>query len=441
MSLFTTLGTGASGLTASSTSLSVIGDNIANVGTTGFKSSRAYFADMFPGLVGSAAGAQRIGRGAMLGGIGTRFNQGAFESTGGVLDLAIGGGGFFAVRGADGSPLYSRDGAFQLDRDGRVVNLMGASVQGYEATDGVLSSKLGDLVLDLEPIPAVATSVVTLSATLASEGVSLVDDYSGLALDGTGTPLSDVAAAADFSTSTTVYDSLGVGHEVMVNFERTAAGAWSWSAVVDGAEVDLDGDGAPDGDGAFEIASGTVSFDGTGQPVAFTEANTATAWSWGNAEAFAFRLDVGLDAAGNPTEGSLVESGSSSFVDTFSQDGHPRAGLVDLAVSEDGQVRGVYENGQQRVLGAVAIATFSAEQGLERVGGNLFRATFESGEPALGVAGQGGRGAVASRVLERSTTDLEAEFIAMIQAQRSFQASAGVVRTADETLQELVNLV
>ncbi len=443
MSLFNTLSTGASGLSVCSTSLSIIGDNIANVGTTGFKSSRAHFADVFPQYLGTAGGPSKMGRGAMVGGVTTSFGQGALESTGGLLDIAIAGQGFVPVRNGE-ETMYTRDGAFQLDKDGYVVNLTGANVQGFQADGGVLTSQLGDLKLDLSPIAQQATTVVTLDANLTADADSdNTIDYSGLLLDGSNAAdsVSDASAAADFGVSITVYDSLGLPHEVAVNFERSTGNDWTWSAVTDASTVDLDGDGVSDGEGALEVASGTVSFDTDGNPTSFTETATTVAWNWGAAAPYTFALDVGIDVAGNATEGALTQVDDVSALNRIEQDGFPPAGLVDLSVNEEGTIVGVYDNGETSDLGGFAIATFAAEQGLERSGANMFRANFQSGVGALGTPGVAGRGQVVSRVLERSTTDLEGEFIGMIQAQRSYQANAGVVRTADETLQELVNLV
>ncbi len=445
MSLFSTLGTGASGMSASSSTLGVIGDNIANVGTTGFKSSRAFYVDMMPGKMGSASGPATLGRGAMLGGISSSFEQGALTQTGGVLDMAVVGNGLFPVS-QGGESMYTRDGSFQLDRDGYVTNLSGARLQGYQAENGVLSSNFGELRLDTGPYPQQATSTVSMAATLTADPDITTSPVAAGTFDGTAAAmgLTELSGAADYDTSLTVYDSLGMPHEVNVVFEATSSTDWTWKAVVDGGQIDLDGDGAPDGESgqAFEISGGTMSFSGTGDMVGFTQTDTTTAWNWGGAEPFAFTFDGGLDAAGVPTDnGSIRVSGDESSLTSLSQDGFPQGNLVDLAVQPDGRIEAIYDNGQNRAVGGVALVTFAATNQLERTGGNMYRATFASGEPLVGTAEQGANGSVVSRALEASNTDLEGEFIAMIKAQRSFSANAGTVRTADETLQELVNLI
>jgi flagellar hook protein FlgE len=434
MSLFSTLGTGASGMSASSSTLGVIGDNIANIGTTGFKSSRAFYVDMMPGKMGSASGPATLGRGAMLGGISSSFEQGALTQTGGVLDMAVVGNGLFPVS-QGGETMYTRDGSFQLDREGYVTNLSGARLQGYQAEDGVLSSNFGELQLDTGPYPQQATSTVSMSATLTADPDITTSPIAAGVFDGT---------AAAMGLTELSDDSLGMPHEVNVVFEATSSTDWTWKAVVDGGQIDLDGDGAPDGEPgqAFEISGGTMNFSGTGEMVGFTQTDTTSAWNWGGAEPFTFTFDGGLDAAGNPTDaGSIRVSGDQSSLTSLSQDGFPQGNLVDLAVQPDGRIEAIYDNGQNRAVGGVALATFAATNQLERAGGNMYRATFQSGEALVGTAEQGANGSLVSRVLEASNTDLESEFIAMIQAQRSFSANAGTVRTADETLQELVNLI
>lgn len=445
MSLFSTLGTGASGMSASSSTLAVIGDNIANVGTTGFKSGRAFQVDMYPGQLGSTSGPAQLGRGVMLGGIGTSFAQGAIQNTGGVLDMAVVGNGLFPVS-KGGESFFTRDGSFQLDRDGFVVNLSGGRLQGYQAEDGVLSSNVADLQLDTGPYPQQSTSTVSMAATLTADPDITSSPIAAATFDGTAAAmtLTELSNAADYDTSITVFDSLGMPHDVNVVFEATSSTEWTWTALVDGGEIDLDGDGAPDGESghAFQISGGTMNFDGTGEMTAFTQTDTTSAWNWGGAEPFQFTFDGGLDTSNNPTDGGSIRvSGDESSLSSLSQDGFPQGNLVDLSVSPDGRIQAIYDNGQNRAVGGVALATFASTNQLEKVGGNLYRATFQSGEPLIGVAEQGSNGSIVSRALEASNTDLESEFIAMIQAQRSFSANAGTVRTADETLQELVNLV
>ncbi len=244
----------------------------------------------------------------------------------------------------------------------------------------------------------------------------------------------------DHSTSVTVYDSLGQPHDALVVFEQTGLDTWEYSMLIDAGETDVAG--AVDG-AALEVMSGTMTFDTDGQLTGITQATSGAAWSWPGAAPWTPTLDLGMDpATGLPTDGAAVNNGNDgSATLSVSQDGYAQGNLDNLQVDDEGNILGRYTNGEEIVLGQLAIASFDAEGGLERSGGNLFRATLASGDPALGAPGSGNRGSTVGYALERSNVDLEQEFVDMIQAQRSYQANAGVVSTADETLQELVQLV
>lgn len=450
MSLFNTLNTGASGMGASSTTLSVIGDNIANLGTTGFKSSSATFADSFPNMVGSLGGSAQIGTGSSLGGVSLNFSQGTLVQSSSALDVAIIGTGFFQVAQGDQN-FYTRDGSFHLDNGGYIVNSAGLRLQGYESVDGQILPALGDIQVESQGVPASATTTITLNATLSAEADATDEPLDALrtaaAFDGStgAATLDELAAAGDFSTSVTVYDSLGLPHDVTVFFERDSASpdTWNMTAVVDGGSVDTNGDGVADGVAghAFEIGSGTVQFDSQGELLSTSGITPAAGWTFPGAAPFAGQFALGLDAAGNSTEGSLRMTGTESYLSSISQDGYPAGTLDSLSVESDGTIVGQYTNGQTSTLGQVATATFASDAGLERVGGNLFQATLASGDPAVGVAGTGGRGTLAGFALESSNVELEDQFVRMIQAQRVYQANTGVIRTADEALQQLIQLV
>ncbi len=437
MSLFNTLQTGASGLGASSLSLGVIGDNIANLGTVGFKRSSATFEDAFPSMIGSSSGISSLGNGSATGGVRAAFMQGLLEPTSSPLDMAISGGGFFPVR-AGNQTFFSRDGSFALDADGYLVNSGGLKVQGYQAFDDTISSVVGDLQIATGPVQPQETANITLDVVLASQEDFSTTPYAGLTLDGTSIGVDDASAEADFSTSVSVFDSMGRKHDVVINFEQTGANDWTWSAVIDAGETDAPG--AIDGM-ALEISGGTMSFDTSGNLTASTQAPTAISWLWPGADAFDFTLNTGLAGAEGLARMVGSEPDDTSSVTSLSQDGFGVGNLTSVSVDPDGKVQAMYSNGEERVLGQIALAMFPADTGLLRVGGNLWSETAQSGEPALGVPGTGGRGTTAGYALEKSNVELEDEFVAMISAQRSYQASASVIQTADETLQELVGLV
>jgi len=443
MSLFNTIKTGATGLGSSGSSLAVIGDNIANLNTRGFKKGRIAFSDVMPQYIGGVNGVSQLGRGAVTSGVNTMHQQGGFQSTGSALDLAIGGDGFFQVSDVQGGNYYTRDGQFRVDSDNYVTTLGGMQLVGYPAVDGQISGQAGPLQLQTTPLPGKATETLTMSAVLDS-AATIDDDGDGV----TDTPLGTLVAtadgsaaapsigeltdAADWSTSITVYDSLGQPHEATVLFERTGPNAWTYDTVVDGSEVS----GDPDA-GALRMNSGTLTFNSDGTPNTQT-VGTETPVTWGGADPFLPTLDFGFNAG---EQGSLLQNATTSSSISFQQDGHATAFMTGLAVQDDGTITGQYDNGEEKVLGQVALARFAANDGLARMGGNMYGQTLASGDPTLGVAGTGGRGDISGYALESSNVDLEDEFVNMIQSQRSYQANASTVRASDESLQTLVQLV
>ena len=451
MSLFNTLSTGASGMGASSTNLSVIGDNIANIGTTAYKSSTAGFADNFPNIVlTSFNGVSQVGSGARLSDVALDFGQGTITETTSAIDVAILGAGFFQL--ANGEQMYyTRDGSFHLDVDSYIVNAQGMRLQGYQSINGTLTSVTGDMVVTPTTSVQKATDTITLTATLSANADFATEPFAAIQaatpLDGTvNAPTFDtLTQAADYSNSVTVFDSLGLPHDLTLFYERTTAApdTWTVTAVVDGGQVDTNGDGTPDGvtGHAYQIGTGTVQFDTNGVLIANSGITIAAGWTFPNSDPFAPTFEFGLDPAGQPTAGELTMNGTTSFVKSIAQNGYTAGQLDNILVGTDGSVVGNFTNGQQVIIGQVAVALFDSNEGLIRAGGNLFRSSSLSGDAALGVAGSGGRGTTNGYALEASNVELEDQFVAMIKAQRSYQANTGVIRTADEALQQLIQLV
>lgn len=451
MSLFNTIKTGASGLGASGSSLAVIGDNIANLNTRGFKRGRIAFADVMPQYIGSVNGVSQVGRGATTSNVSTMHLQGGFQSTGSALDMAIGGDGFFQVQ--DGQRSYfTRDGSFQVDKNDFVTTLGGMRLMGYPARDGVLSGQAGPLQLQTTPLPSRETGTITVNAMLTRSNLT-DDDGDGavdtplagrvaLATGAAGAPsIAELTEVADWSTSITVYDSLGQPHQATLLFEQTGPSTWNQYTVVDGSEIDGDGDGLPDAPDGGALAIGEpqiLTFDTGGNLV--TVAGSGTPFPdarWPGADPWSPTVDYGQ----NNGSGSIRANGESSAAISIQQDGYATAYLTSLSVQGDGTIMGQYDNGESQILGQVALARFPANQGLGRVGGNLYEATLQSGDPTLGVPGTGGRGELSGYALESSNVDLEDEFVSMIQSQRAYQANASTIRASDESLQTLVQLV
>ncbi|MGC6508912.1 MAG: flagellar hook protein FlgE [Myxococcota bacterium] len=442
MSLFSNLYTASSGLNVSSTTMSVIGDNIANVNTIGYKQNRASFSDAFPLTTGTINGPAKIGTGANVAGITSVFAQGAIQSSGNALDMAINGNGFYAVKGGD-QTFYSRAGEFFLDDNGFIVTPQGYQLQGYLAEEGAILPSMGSLQIPTTPIPSQNTTNVSLTANLDADADSSTTPVGNMTLDGLNETITEVASASDYSTSVTVYDSLGNAHELTIAFEKDATNTWSYYVLADAGSIDdPNGLGYSSGN-AFAISSGSVTFNNDGSINSFTQTNTSsqTPWSFAGAAAQDFNFNFGVDANGNVVSGALTQIASASSVTSLEQDGYGLGQMVGLKVLTDGTITGTYDNGQEMVLGQVALASFKSENGLERLGGNLFRATFLSGEPAMGAPGSGGRGGVFGNALESSNVDIEDQFVTMITAQRSYQANSRVLSSTNELLRELVNLV
>ncbi len=427
MSITSTMFTGASGLNANSSAMSVVSDNIANVNTIGYKRGRANFADVLGGqLAGKPAGA-----GATTGRVQLSHTQGSLLGTGNTTDLAVRGEGFFLVNGTiDGvrADYYTRDGSFQIDKDGFVVNGDNLRVQGFpsDGNGGTLNS-VGDLRLDLNSIAPNATNEVNIVANLDSEQ----------AVSATAFDITDPNGTSDFSTSMTVYDSLGQGHQLEIYFKKSAdvpTDQWDYHVVVGGDEIT-----PPTGTPFTEIGQGTMTFttDGSMQTYDLTSVNIP--WAGADSETVALNFGNPIAAGGTGVDG-VTNYALESATTFLSQDGFGSGDLAGLNIDETGTMLGLFSNGQQRVLGQVALARFSNNDGLERRGNGLFSATRESGSAVIGQGSSGGRGSIISGNLEASNVDLAQQFVEMIQLQRGFQSNSRSITTADEMLNEVLSL-
>jgi flagellar hook protein FlgE len=381
---------GISGLRAHQTMLDVTGNNIANVNTTGFKSSSAQFQDTLSQMAQGAAAPQgdaggsnpaQVGLGVRVAGVSTNFGQGSSQSTGRGTDLMISGEGFFVTeKGAQ--QFYTRAGNFQLDAAGRLVSPDGGILQGWSATNGAvnLGAATGPITLASETTaPAVATTRATLAGNLPS----------------------DATVGTSVERQITVFDGNGAERALNVTFSRTNTG---WS--VAGA----DANGA-NSSGTLTFANGTLTSGDS--------------------------LNVGgitLDLAG------ITGFAQMDNVTVTGRNGAKAGKLETFTLTANGSVVGAFSNGSTQVLAQVALAKFTNAEGLEKAGGSTYAATANSGAAQLGVPGDAGLGSLSSGSLEMSNVDLSQEFTNLIVAQRGFQANARIITTSDEVLQELSNL-
>lgn len=418
MGLTSTLYSGISGLQANSEAMSVTGNNISNSNTVGFKSSSTVFSDMLSASLASASGNSQVGRGVEIQSVAMDFSQGSFQSTGSATDLAIEGDGFFMLQSpSGGESYYTRNGAFQFDSSGYLVNAEGLQVLGkpYDTGGNLTAGDPQEIQIDLTSlVPAQQTANVTLTTNLNSTS-SIVGPFD----------ITDPVATSNYSTSTQVYDSLGNTHLVTTYFTKTSGQNWEWNSVCDSSELDPSMAGP---NAQTLIGNGTLAFDSTGNLTSGgTGSSSALLWTSGAASQ---TLDFDFDT---------TQFNSTSVVIAQSQDGYGPGEVVSVDVGTDGTVSAVYSNGETIPVAMVTLATFNNPDGLDSMGGSLFSATTESGAATVGVPGAS-QGNLFTQSLELSNVDLSQEFVDMITIQNGYSAASRVITTTDEMLQELLNL-
>jgi flagellar hook protein FlgE len=404
---------GMVGLNVNSTSMTVLGDNIANVNTTAFKSNRSSFANI---LASSLAGSvsSDVGRGVQFQGTTPMWTQGTIENTNNPTDMAINGSGFFVVQDGGGANYYTRAGEFYFDRDGNLVNLGGLFVQGYEVTG---TNPDGTLILGA--VTNINTSDQGSSPPSATDTLSV-----DVNLD------ADTAVLGTYATTTTVYDTLGNGIPLTLTFTKTAANTWTAvPSVPDTVALPAD----------VSMTNGNLTFDafgnlnaGAGMPQ-ITINNLISG-------ANALSIDWEVYDATLASNGSLTQYSSPSTTTYQNQNGYPSGTLRTVDVNEEGVVTGSYSNGQLTPLFQMVMADFPSYYGLTKMGKNLYSESLESGTALFGTPQSGRLGSISTSAIEMSNVDLAAEFVKMITTQRAFQANSRVITTSDEILNELINL-
>ena len=400
--------TALSGLNASSAELRVIGNNVANASTTGFKESRAEFADIFAtSNLGVTANA--IGTGVRVASVSQQFTQGNVEFTDNNLDLAINGQGFFMLND-NGVNVYSRAGQFGVDRDGYVVNNQQQQLTIFQSDlNGNITGATGPLQLDRSDIAPQASTQIGVGANLdASQSPP------------TTAPLDPTDATSyNNSTSLTVYDSLGSPHLATLYFVKSATpNQWDAHLYVDG--------NPQGGANTIEFTS-SGAIDTTTFPGVYTVGGI-------NPGTGAATMSLDLDFT------DTSQYGSPFNVSQLAQDGFATGRLSGIDISEAGVITSRFTNGQSRTLGQVAVATFNNSQGLRQLGDTSWAETFDSGAPLVSAPGAGAAGLIESGALEGSNVDLTEQLVGMITAQRNFQANAQVITTADTITQTIINI-
>jgi flagellar hook protein FlgE len=414
---------GLSGLNATSKNLEVIGNNVANANTFGAKASRAEFADMYANAL-NGAGTTPVGIGVQLQAVAQQFTQGNITATNSPMDLAINGAGFFQVTDGANPSLYTRNGQFKVDREGYVVNNDGLRLVGYPAdpTGIILPGNAAALRLPTAGIEPRATAEIQMEMNLDSRSATTAPIV-GPAIDFTD------PSTYNSATSMTVYDVLGQDVALTYYFQKAGSDTWNVFVTANGTPIN--------GTTAAPLPSTTITFPATGGaptapvgPVAIDIPATTNANGAQTRPIIGVQLD--LDGA--------RQFGSPFGVTSLQQDGYAPGQLTSVAVEADGILMARYSNGQNRPAGQIELATFRNPQGLQPLGGNAWARSFTSGEPIIGVPGEGNLGVLQSGALEESNVDLTAELVNMMTAQRIYQANAQTIRTQDQVLQTLVQL-
>jgi flagellar hook protein FlgE len=419
MAIFGALSSGRSGLVASGAALSVIGNNIANVSTVGFKGSRTEFADLISAEAGGEIG--KIGLGARIGQVRTLFTQGAIEATGRSLDLSIEGAGFFVLR-EDQAQVFTRAGNFLKDANGTITNGLGHVVQGTPVDQaGAPTGPVQDVTVGGIQSQASPTTAIAISGNLRA------DEASKGPFDGTS--FQTAYDTSNYSNSIQVYDSLGAQHDLGFFFTKstTVPNQWEVRMVVDAGEA-----GGTAGTPLVINGGGTITFetDGTVSTTSPPTGMTGTV-TFNGAAAQTIDLDLG----------QFVQFASESGFNFVNQDGFGAGELVSLTVDEAGILSGTFDNGQTRALFQLAIASFASPEGLTPSGNQIYRPSVESGPAVIGRPQSQGNGSIVSSALEQSNVQIAQEFIDLISTQRAFQANARVITASDQLLGDLINII
>ncbi|NLT67883.1 MAG: flagellar hook protein FlgE [Acidobacteria bacterium] len=415
--------TALTGLNTNSAAINVIGDNLANMNTTAFKSGKANFAELLGGLAGTSSTGNPIslGLGSTINGINRNNTQGVITTTGETTDAAINGNGFFLVA-TEGGMGFTRCGNFQINREGNLISSDGFQLMGYPAIDGVIDSSSLPV-----PITVRKGQVIPARATSSLGFIS-------------GNIDSQVEDGGSVRNAVQIYDSLGTAHELTLRYTKVGTvrdpvtnvttTTWNWSA-----ELPAEVLGGAAGDPPVSVGSGSLDFvNGNMTAPATNPVLNITGLASG-------AIDMQISLNLYDAEGVAVITCSAQPTDFKpTQDGYASTILTDISINEAGVIVGSSLDGRSAPLAQLALADFPNVEGLQKYRGSTFIAFPSSGEPSIGVAGTGGRGRIVGSSLEQSNVDMAQEFINLIVAQRAYQANSRVITTTDELYQESINL-
>lgn len=426
-SIINGLFSGRSGISSHGTAIAVIGDNISNSSTTGFKSSRAEFSDL---IAGGQTSGKVVGSGSSISSVNTIFDQGILEFTSRPLDMAIDGNGFFVLANGAGR-FYTRAGNFKVDSAGFIVNQNGLAVLGFPQGG---SGALEPININSVSQDSVATQNVTVSgnlnASVATLPVASIPDTA--TTNSPQTQYTDLDGAAEFSTVVEIFDSLGASHTLTFFFYHTDDQEYTVKAYVNSDEVDT-GASPPTGV-PREVASFDMTFGGDGNRTdapAVGSFDVTPTITWNNG---ASASTVNIDMR------NFTQFSSPSNVLSITQDGQGIGNVTSLNIEKDGDIFALLSNGQSATIGIIGLVNFANPEGLTRVGASLLQQSGDSGEPVVGTPQSGTLGTLQSGSLELSTVDIANEFVKLITLQRGFQANSRIITTINQLLSELIQL-
>jgi flagellar hook protein FlgE len=420
--MFTSFSSALSALNATSTAIDVVGNNLANMNTPGFKTSQMVFRDLVTQSLGAGLGDTQVGFGTGTPLTVREFTQGALQTSAGLLDAAVQGDGFFVVKDSAGNDLYTRAGNFQTDANGNLLTDTGNKVQGWttlDPTTGAVDTNgtIGNIIV---PVGSVRSPTPTTQLT------------ADLNLN--------AAATADTTSATTVpisvIDSLGNSHVLSLNFQKTGANQWSYDVTIPGDDISGGTAGAPVDTGA----SGTLTFSQGGlltdPPAGSPIAIPVTGLADGAAD-----MSISWNPYDSAGAGRITQFGQPSASSASSQNGEAAGQLVHVGLADGGGILAQYSNGDQVVVGQVAMANIRNPDTLIATGNNNYELSARTATPSVGMPGTGGRGTIVGGSLEASTVDIATEFTNLIVYQRGYEANAHVITTADQLSQDTINLI
>jgi flagellar hook protein FlgE len=399
------------GLEANSVALDTIGNNLANLNTTAFKDQTTSFSDLFYQNIGNTGSgdALQVGLGTQVAGTDTDFSQGSLTTTTNSTDMALNGNGFFVVD-QGGLQQLTRAGNFQLDQSGNLITTTGDGVMGYAAANGVVNTNT--------PLTTLQIPVDATQAAQATQNFGITANLDAA-----------TAVGGTFSSTITMYDSLGTSHAATVDFTKTADNTWSYAISL------------PSGDstGTPVNNTGTLTFSSSG--ALLTPTANATGISFpgmtDGASDMTFNWDL-YNSTGVPQIGQTV---GTSTATASTQDGFASGSYQNFSVDASGVISAAFSNGQTQTIGQVAVAAVTNQEGLTVEGGNNYQTTASSGAASVGAPGAGGRGTIEDDTLEQSNVDISTEFANLIVAQRAFEANSKTVTTFDTVTQETINMI